>query len=404
MAYLKDFILRYSGNECPESFLHWSALALLSASLGRKVFYMHGEDFIVYPNIYVGLVGTAGSGKSTAKGFTKRLFMELFPTRMISSSIQSREDIIQKMGSDECLETWSIIQGDRKIIKEHRPFFLIVNELSNFLSVDMRKMVDFLVVIFDENYFSTGFKNAASQTYNSPYMCMLACVQPIWIMSNLKLDLFSGGLGRRLILVVDEKKELVDEPFVPAGGVEALARVKNHLLKVNNVQGQFERTAAARSWWKKWYHDPKRFNREDPIIQQFHETKSIMLIKVAMLLSLTEEPFKLLIDEQHFEMARHLLDALEPKIQQLTGGIGRNELASVAQGILLSLHGSMDGRLTRKKVELLHYRNTPNGTRGLEEIFVHLQKTGQMAVSRVGEVEFFWMPEAYRKFMEGEKK
>jgi hypothetical protein len=256
MDYLQSYVYYNSGSECPRSFHVWSALSILGAVIGRKVWFDR-KIHVVYPNIYVGLVGDAGSGKSTAKGVVKTIMVQEFPHLMISESIQSREDIAEKMGRTDCCTTWKNEKGE---IQEYRPYFLIVNELANFLSVDTRKMVDFLVDMYDENYFSTGFKSTTSQKFKNPYVSMLACVQPTWIMSNLKLDLFSGGLGRRLILVYEEKTGLIAEPFIPPGGEAAIQKVLTHLHRAEKLQGEFKMPDPARKWWKKWYEDPTRKN------------------------------------------------------------------------------------------------------------------------------------------------
>src|ERR1017187_9807736 len=95
-GYLKDFLFYNSGNECPESFWTWSALSLLGHIIGPKVWHMHGR-FKITPATYTALIGSPGSGKSTAKDEVRDLFKKLCPELLISSSIQSREDILELM-------------------------------------------------------------------------------------------------------------------------------------------------------------------------------------------------------------------------------------------------------------------------------------------------------------------
>lgn len=376
MSYLKDYLFFNSGNECPKPFHQWAALSLLAAVLNRGVGLQRGGQFFVRPNIYVALVGTAGSGKSTAKDVAKAIFMTHFSGRMISASIQSREDILNKMGSNECIHAWTNPLTGKT--EEFRPFYLMINELANFLSVDARKMIDTLVDIFDTDHITTGFKNAASSTIENPLVNMLACVQPEWFMSNLKHDLFSGGLGRRLIIVYEDKEIYIPNPFVPEGGKEAMERVIAHLKNVSKIVGTFKMTAEAEAWWNRWYLDiTKRINKEDPILKQFHETKHIILLKVAQLLALTDYDLKFILELDHLMGAEKMLSNLEPRILRLTSGIGRNVLAGIAVQMGETLL-QMGGLMTEKQMYSAFYRQAD--TEELKKMIEHLQSQEKIKV------------------------
>ena len=160
MGLLNDFIYYNSGHECPDNFVTWSGLSLLSAVLGRRVWVKHGDYYKFYPNLYVCLVGTAGSGKSSAMGEAEKIFIDNFKDYMVSESIQSREDLLKKMGSNECEHTFKDEDGRcgglPGAIYSFRPFYCIVDELENFLSVDTTKMIGMLVGIYGRSSFSTG--------------------------------------------------------------------------------------------------------------------------------------------------------------------------------------------------------------------------------------------------------
>src|SRR6267378_5661198 len=118
MGLLADYTFYNSGNECPESYHIWSCLATFSAILSRRIYIDRGY-FKIFPNLYVCLVGDAGSGKNTARGIaTNNLLIDNFPDIPISASITSREDICKFMGSEECLRTF---RDEKEEIHEYRP-------------------------------------------------------------------------------------------------------------------------------------------------------------------------------------------------------------------------------------------------------------------------------------------
>lgn len=169
--YLRDYVHYNSGNECPAQYHVWCALSLLGAILGRKVWVMHGDYFQVYGNLYVCLVGDAGSGKSTAKNTPKKIINKIFPEYLVSASFQSHQDIIDQM-CNAVPTTWEDKDGEMPYaIKGHiygfTSFYAVCNELASLLSTDKKGMVEFLVDIYDENEFSTGFKGQRRQNPES---------------------------------------------------------------------------------------------------------------------------------------------------------------------------------------------------------------------------------------------
>ena len=410
MGYLNDFVYYGSGTECPEIYLQWSGLSLLGAVLGRKVWTMHGGYFRIHPKLYVCLVGDAGSGKSTAKNQAKSFLRAVDPEYLISSSFQSHQDIIDKMASDPtAIKTWK--NKEKGNINEYRVFYGICNELASLLSTDKKGMVEFLVDVFDdEDEFTTGYKGQRlmqperKQVVPFPYVSILACAVPKWFMGNLKLDLFDGGLGRRLIVCYSNKTRLNESPHTPPGGETARLRAIEHLKMCASevTQGEIIKTPAAIKWWKEWYHNPARFNQTDPILGQFHQTKHIQALKVASLLVMSEwKPGQPLhMEDIHLQAAIAMLDMLEPHVLKLTSGIGRNELAGIGAQLIdfLERTGGMQTEINVKKY-FHRYTKMPE----FQEIENHYIQTGEISVV-IAEVpghpirKWYFTPEGYEKF------
>ena len=368
MGFRGDFIKHGSGTECPEVFLQWAGLSVLGAVLGRKVWTMHGDHFPIYPKLYVCLVGDAGSGKSTAKDYAKRILREVRPDYLTSASFQSHQDIIDMMANDTtAINHWK--HHETAQIHEYRAFYAICNELASMLSTDKKGMVEFLVDVYDDSDdFKTGYKGQRKenperkQVVPFPYVSVLACAVPKWFMGNLKLDLFDGGLGRRLIVVYANKSKLVPNPKKTADDSAAWQRAIAHLRTCASeaCQGELKKTEAAQKWWDEWYMDPKRFDLIDPIISQFHQTKHTQVLKVAMLLAKSDDPAAKWIEIHHLVTAEKMLTNLEPQVRHLTSGIGRNELAGIGAQLIefITRTGGMQTEVNVKK-NFFRYANNP---------------------------------------------
>jgi len=346
------------------------------------------------------LVGDAGSGKNTAKNIAvHKLIMEEFPDIPVSAAVTSREDVSKFMGSEENLKSFRYPDGS---IEEYRPFFFAVNELANLLSVDFRKMVDFLVDLYDSMEFSTSFKHdTVKDKIKNPCATMLACGVPDWFMRSLKMDLFTGGFGRRLNIVYENRTILKAEPCIPAGGEEAWQRVVNHMKAARELVGEVRFSDATRKWWIKWYENDERLKSDDLLLRQNLANKHVMLQKLAILLALDTMPFNMVVEVEHFEKANAMLELLETPIKKLSAGIGRNELAAVSVQVLETIR-AMGGRANDRKLRAMFFRDCRVNGNEYNAMINHLSQTDQIFVENImsnGRVEMvFFLPDAYRHY------
>jgi len=397
MGFLSDYVFYNSGNECPESFHVWSGLTLLSSVLSHKVRY-NRDYFKTIPNIYVCLVGDAGSGKTTAMHIAKKILMAHFPDIPLSASVTSREDVAKFMGSDEGIRTFRKPSGE---IFEYHPFAFFVSELENLLSVDLVKMVAFLVDTYDGEHFSTSFKHTGKDVVPFPYTTMLGCAINEWVMRTLKIQIFVGGLGRRLVMVVDKGKPPIAHPKPPPGGEAALERAIAHLhvLKAESFQGDFSMTPEADKWWTSWYEgptSPKIKKPDDPVLAQFYSSKHIQVIKVAMLLAMEDYNPRLVIGVDDFERAFAMLNLLEPRIREFSAGVGRNELAAVSVQFMDMLN-ALGGIVLEKRMRARFFNECRVVGKEFDLMLEHLCKTDQIIVTELSGKLLVFSPEKYEE-------
>src|ERR1019366_6799943 len=189
-------------------------------------------------------------------------------------------------------------------------------------------------------HFSTGFKKDRienpdkKQWFSNPHVSLLAGAVPEWFMGNMKMDLFSGGMGRRLIIAYAKSDKVIPFPKTPAGADAAMSRVVEHLKDAFKFSGGFRLNDKAKLWWEPWYRKHKATTSNDPILGQFYATMPMQVLKLALLLKVTERPFLGDIEPDHLEASLMLHEKLHPHIIKLTSGIGRNELAGVGAQLI----------------------------------------------------------------------
>jgi hypothetical protein len=193
------------------------------------------------------------------------------------------------------------------------------------------------------------------------------------------MDLFTGGLGRRLIIVYENRTILIAHPKVPEGGQEAWDRVVDHVKLVADASGEMHMSREADEWWVRWYEDPNRLKTDDPLLLQLFANKHVILQKVAMLLSFCRWPFTMTVEPGDLITALTLLEGLEPAIRKLSLGIGRNELATVAMDLIQSIEymgGAAEDRLLRKRF----FRDCKVNGREYDGMMEQLVASGQVYV------------------------
>ena len=402
MGFLSDYCFYNSGNECPESFHIWSGMALLSSVLSHKVLYDR-DYFRVIPNIYVCLIGDAGSGKTTAMHIAKKILMAHFLDIPLSASVTSREDVAKFMGSQEGIRTYKKPDGS---IEEYHPFCFFVSELENLFSVDLVKMVAFLVDSYDGELFSTSFKNSGKDIVPFPYTTMLACAISEWVMRALKIQIFTGGMGRRLIMVVDKGKAPIAHPKPPPGGELALGRAVTHLKAIHEegFMGYFSMDPSADKWWVNWYEgkeSPKLKKPDDPVLSQFYTSKHIQVLKVAMLLAIEDYNPRLVLKVEDLERAFAMLNLLEPKIKEFSAGVGRNELAAISVQFLDMLN-ALGGYAAEKRMRARFWNECRVQGNEYNLMVEHLLKTDQIVVTSVKhqgiDKEVVFLPKSYEEW------
>jgi hypothetical protein len=374
-----DFIQQYtyynSGNEAPRNYHLWCAYIMLAAAVHKRVYVPVGQLKIA-PNLYVGLIGSQGSRKTTAKDSAMDLFTETFPDYPILSSVQSREDVIKYMNNEENSFKFTDIEGKEQIV---RPVVGFINELMNFFSVDPTKSVQFFTDIYDAKRFKSSTIKRGLEDLVNPCVNFLACATPEWIIENMKGNIISGGWARRIIYVYETaRSKAIAFPERPPGYTEVALALMEHLRLVSQTTGVFEWDEDARAYYTEWYEHIHSNPPADKMMAAFYESLHIQAIKVAALLALARRPIQLRITKDNFELSVACLKVLEKNMPKLFAAAGQNELSVPIQTALDALEkagGAIPEKLFRK---LMSIDLEP---RRIDDLLRHLKNTEEITIA-----------------------
>jgi energy-coupling factor transporter ATP-binding protein EcfA2 len=377
MSFLSDYMHWTEGTEAPENYHFWSGLSALSAIVSRRVWLDMGL-FQIYPNLYTVLLGPAGNGKTTCMRVAKNIVRDIGDIPF-SAEAQTKESVVRYM-RDNCPRTFE----HKGALVCYTPLTIFVTELSHFFGPNSGHMIDFLTTIYDENKYEARTKNKGDDVLEGPYVTLLGCTTQDWVTTYLKSDIIGGGFTRRVIFVNEPSSENRTNriPFPDRKDSQFVARdsALAHGRILQTIHGEFTWEPTAREFYIHWYKN--RDIPKDPDVAGYYRTKHVQLLKIAMLVALSEST-ELVLQKSHLEVGMALLEKTETTLTRVFQGIGRNELNAIANKVLEILYNSPeidykspDGSVRKirfvdeKRLRAIMYRDAPG--RECDDIINHL--------------------------------
>lgn len=320
--FLGDYLLYNSGNEAHEHYHFWCGLVAMSSFVSRKVWVDQGY-FQIYPNLYVCLLGPPGFGKNTALNACKDLIREVGDVNF-SAECQTKEALVKELAHSEV----AFDRGDEPPLV-YTPISILVTEFSQFVGIDPHRMLDFLVTIYDAKAYDMKTKKEGHEALPGPFVTLLGCTTPSWVTRYLKEEVITGGFNRRCIFVLEQNTgKRIAFPKI----TEEMQAARNRCLEraqwlKNFAVGPFTWTPKAKEYYKCWY-EGRVISMEDET-RDFDKTKSDLVLKVAMLLSLSKRD-DLVLNVEAIQTAQAALDKIQARLPEVYRGMGRNELAQVS--------------------------------------------------------------------------
>lgn len=327
--FLRDYREFTSGNEAHPTYHLFTSLVALSSIISRRV-WLDMEYFTIFPNLYVVLVGPPGNRKTSAMSTGKALLRELKEIPFSGECI-SKEKLVLDMTEQER----GIMDLPDKYAKMrlYSPMTVMVTELSEFLSISAAGMIGFLTDVYDQEFYEHKTKNKGTSVITGPFLNVLACTTPEWITTYLRSDIISGGFSRRTLFVNEtEKSARIAFPTITPAMSSAWGRVLQHSRILLKVRGPFLWSPEAREYYTKWYiaYSPP----SDESLVGYYETKHIQMLKLAMLVALSDDPTKLVLEVRHIEVALSFLSLVESNLAKVFEAMGRNDLNRIASKTL----------------------------------------------------------------------
>lgn len=303
--------LQYAKDDlAPDNYILWSGLSLIASALERKVWLVEDRK-IMYPNLFVLLVGPPGGGKSITVGKARPIYNGLAAkVRGPQREFKIIEGIATQAGVCEAMETVTAEPDGSKyssmyIIGAEGSDSALKNHADDFRST--------ACAMYDcEPIYQKTLKTKSYRIPN-PVMNILAGTTYDFLQTIVDQNSVLGGLASRFTYVIGEKPVPAESKLGQAGkevDYEAIKKLTEDLQYIYNLRGQFKfdpkAIALHKDWWSAYSKEVNECTSER--LRSLLIRKPLLLKKVMMHFSVAERD-DLGITEQHMEYAITAVDA-----------------------------------------------------------------------------------------------
>lgn len=235
MSAPNDFISAYFNyigqTESPMVFHRWSCMTILGAWIGREYCFRFGH-FNIKPNLYVMLMGTAGSRKSTAIKIASRLLAKTGYNTIAADRTTKEKFLLDLSGApDIILDTHGKQSLDETMEEnlfgglnghDHIPEMLVAaDEFNTFVGNGNIEFLSMLGVLWDhEGLFKNKVKNSKSVELHNPFVSIIAGNTPTGFSLAFPAESIGQGIFSRIILVHGEPTgKRITFPEIPSSAI-----------------------------------------------------------------------------------------------------------------------------------------------------------------------------------------
>lgn len=355
-----DSYLQYTDNsESPTSYHTWCGLSVIAGALQRRVYLKWGLKRVVFPNIYVVLVGASGrTRKGNAIGIAKDFLRKVPNISVAPESSSGRQAMILAMKR----AVNSFVDPTDGMLKFHCAITAFSEELSVFLGQGdigyLASLTDWYDSSDDWEYETVG---RGKDTLQGLCLNFLGGTAPDWIQSMIPGEALGGGFTSRIIFIVEEHKRKIIPEYIPTPEEEALAEVlQRDLERISQLSGEIKFTPEAKQLYVDWYiEQDTNLSAGEPAIPDtrfagYCERRATHLQKI-MLLASASRGDDLLIKPEDYYKAVDLLKMAELNMHKTFGGLGKARGSDVTETVKEYIKRM--GITTRRALMMKFYRD-----------------------------------------------
>ena len=352
LATLSEYV---EETESPRHFWTWAGIFTISSALQRKVWLPFGMEPL-FPNLYVMIIAPPGRcRKGPPLSFSKKILKEIQSPVFVDSP--TKRALTEELAalSQKC--HFQMREQGVLVTKPQAPLALISKELSSFLAVDPKNMIEVLTDLYD-SYDEWDYKTSKAGEDKIRCLCIgcLFATTPSWIAANLPEEAIGGGFTSRFVLVTGtDKYKYV--PIPPPLDPGLHRRLAVDLAHISRLVGEFKWSSKGEEFYREWYLgiEDKVKETKDDRLHGYLERIHIMALKTAMCLHVASED-SLILEVDDIGRAVDLLEDILKTASGAFTALGRSATAIDTERIRGQL--AVEGSILFSKLLTRNYHHT----------------------------------------------
>lgn len=341
--------------ESPRRFWAWAGLWIIGSALQRRVWVDFGMEKI-FPNLFIMFIAPPGwSRKGAPVGFSKKILEDIqIPVGIDSPTKRHLTKRLHSLSETEHFWYDGLKRGQA-------PLALPSKELSSFLAVDPKGMIEAITDLYDSHdKWDYGTSGKGEDILRNLCISCLFATTPDWIANNLPEGSIGGGFTSRFLLVTGLGK-YKEVSWPPPPNPDIYKKLKKDLEIMRHIAGPFEITPEARKVYDNWYADiiPWAERLGDPKLYNNFSRIHVQLIKTAMCLHIARDD-SLIIEPKDMNKGIKIIKEVYDTASEAFAGHGKNPMAVVMDRCIKAVRTS--GTITARKLLKLNYKDASKKT------------------------------------------
>ena len=297
----------------PRIYRKWAALSAISAALQRKVNCVLNGG-IIFPNLFVALVGPPGLGKTQA----------IAPIRGMLASLENVKLSPAKLSPEKFI---SMLSHTTKLLPlEGDPFFtqsafaVFLSELSTFIKPNDADFMTILTDLYDSPTVWTYATLARDiEKVENVFVSIIGGITPKALAANFGSASIGIGFTSRLNMIFSEDYKAPN--LFGTQDLPDMETFRQDLVQIASLQGRFRFSAETRKEFQAWVSSGMEPAPTDAKLQEYLPRRWLHLAKLCMIYSVSEGN-DLMINLKHYHAAKDTLleaEAVLPKALEYMG-------------------------------------------------------------------------------------
>lgn len=322
-------------NFAPEIYHYWIGISMVAAALERKCHIKLSQNSVLFPNLYIFLIGKPGNGKSTAADvgvefLTSNTSVVPIPTQVTPAAMVDFMANRGKVAIPELKPPFNIQCGG----------FWYSSEASN----SFEEIAGSIVPTFTDWYgcptkWQKETKKDGVIDLDNVYLNILACTTQNYLAKLIPPDDIAGGFASRLLYVLYDGKTVRNYSLSHRKKINhALKeRVAQDLRSIYQLRGEFSWTPEFETIYSTdagAFHESLQ-NTESERMQGLLGRKTTNILKLSMVMCAAEGD-SMLLEVRHWEKAKEAYAAVEASFKKIVHLAADSKLTAVNAPLLVT--------------------------------------------------------------------